>query len=67
MFCSAFIPSLHQEILDFYEFMKPRPAEQNMRRDVGNRVKEVIVRLWPTAKVPRLLAINISNVFSYSH
>lgn len=49
--CSAFILSLHQEIVHFYEFMKPRPAEENMRRDVGNRVKEVIVRLWPTAKV----------------
>lgn len=43
--------SLHEEIVDFYRFMSPRPEEEAMRRDVVNRVEAVIKDLWPTAKV----------------
>lgn len=42
---------LHEEILDFYNFMKPRTAEHTMRQEVIARVQEVIRRLWPTADV----------------
>ena len=42
---------LHEEILDFYNFMKPRTAEHAMRQEVIARVQEVILRLWPTAEV----------------
>ncbi|KAL9975956.1 hypothetical protein ACROYT_G013180 [Oculina patagonica] len=42
---------LHEEILDFYNFMKPRTAEHAMRQEVIARVQEVIKRLWPTAEV----------------
>ena len=42
---------LHEEILDFYNFMKPRTVEHTMRQEVIARVQEVIRRLWPTADV----------------
>lgn len=45
------LPSLHEEIVDFYHFMSPRPEEEAMRRDVVNRIEAVIKNLWPTAKV----------------
>uniref|UniRef100_A0A671SPW9 polynucleotide adenylyltransferase n=1 Tax=Sinocyclocheilus anshuiensis TaxID=1608454 RepID=A0A671SPW9_9TELE len=45
------LPSLHEEIVDFYNFMSPRPEEEEMRRDVVNRVEAVIKDLWPMAKV----------------
>lgn len=45
------INGLHEEIVDFYHFMSPRPEEEAMRRDVVNRVEAVIKDLWPTAKV----------------
>jgi len=44
-------PSLHEEIVDFYHFMSPRPEEEAMRRDVVSRIEAVIKNLWPTAKV----------------
>ncbi|ROL42074.1 Non-canonical poly(A) RNA polymerase PAPD7 [Anabarilius grahami] len=45
------INGLHEEIVDFYNFMSPRPEEEAMRRDVVNRIEAVIKNLWPTAKV----------------
>ncbi|XP_051999959.1 terminal nucleotidyltransferase 4A-like [Xyrauchen texanus] len=45
------INGLHEEIVDFYNFMSPRPEEEEMRRDVVNRIEAVIKDLWPTAKV----------------
>lgn len=42
---------LHEEMLDFYNFMKPRSAEHAMRQEVISRVQEVIKQLWPTAEV----------------
>ncbi|XP_051576080.1 terminal nucleotidyltransferase 4A-like isoform X2 [Myxocyprinus asiaticus] len=45
------INGLHEEIVDFYHFMSPRPEEEAMRRDVVNRIEAVIKDLWPTAKV----------------
>ncbi|CAJ1061776.1 terminal nucleotidyltransferase 4A-like [Xyrichtys novacula] len=45
------INGLHEEIVDFFSFMSPRPEEEAMRRDVVNRIENVIKDLWPTARV----------------
>ncbi|KAG1940159.1 terminal nucleotidyltransferase 4A-like isoform X1 [Pimephales promelas] len=45
------VNGLHEEIVDFYHFMSPRPEEEAMRRDVVSRIEAVIKNLWPTAKV----------------
>ncbi|XP_029360167.1 terminal nucleotidyltransferase 4A-like isoform X1 [Echeneis naucrates] len=45
------INGLHEEIMDFFNFMSPRPEEEAMRRDVVNRIESVIKDLWPTAQV----------------
>ncbi|XP_027869322.1 terminal nucleotidyltransferase 4A-like [Xiphophorus couchianus] len=45
------INGLHEEIMDFFSFMSPRPEEEAMRRDVVNRIESVIKDLWPTARV----------------
>ncbi|XP_070823271.1 terminal nucleotidyltransferase 4A-like isoform X1 [Chaetodon trifascialis] len=45
------INGLHEEIMDFFNFMSPRPEEEAMRRDVVNRIEGVIKDLWPTARV----------------
>uniref|UniRef100_A0A3P9P4C7 Terminal nucleotidyltransferase 4A n=1 Tax=Poecilia reticulata TaxID=8081 RepID=A0A3P9P4C7_POERE len=42
------INGLHEEIVDFFNFMSPRPEEEAMRRDVVNRIEGVIKDLWPT-------------------
>lgn len=43
--------SLHEEIVDFFNFMSPRPEEEAMRRAVVNRIEGVIKDMWPTARV----------------
>ncbi|KAB5586586.1 hypothetical protein PHYPO_G00003410 [Pangasianodon hypophthalmus] len=45
------VNGLHEEIVDFYAFMSPRPEEEAMRRDVVNRIESVIRNLWPAANV----------------
>ncbi|XP_017347509.2 terminal nucleotidyltransferase 4A [Ictalurus punctatus] len=45
------VNGLHEEIVDFYAFMSPRPEEEAMRRDVVNRIESVIKNLWPAANV----------------
>ncbi|XP_037533014.1 terminal nucleotidyltransferase 4A [Nematolebias whitei] len=45
------INGLHEEIVDFFNFMSPRPEEEAMRRDVVSRIEGVIKELWPTARV----------------
>lgn len=42
---------LHKEILDFYEYIKPRPSEIRMRADLVERVKRIILRQYPEATV----------------
>jgi len=42
---------LHQEILDFFEYMKPIPEEEFMRDRVVQRIEAVVSRLWPESKV----------------
>ncbi|XP_050794131.1 terminal nucleotidyltransferase 4A isoform X4 [Gopherus flavomarginatus] len=45
------VQGLHEEIIDFYDFMSPRPEEATMRREVVKRIETVIKDLWPTADV----------------
>ncbi|KAM4706126.1 terminal nucleotidyltransferase 4A [Rhinophrynus dorsalis] len=45
------IKGLHEEIMDFYEFMSPRPEEAAMRREVVKRIETIIKDLWPSADV----------------
>lgn len=45
------IVGLHEEILDFYEYMKPTPEEHFMRRNVVKQISKVIKEVWPEAIV----------------
>ncbi|XP_020651245.3 terminal nucleotidyltransferase 4A isoform X1 [Pogona vitticeps] len=45
------IQGLHEEIIDFYDFMSPRPEEAVMRKEVVKRIEAVIKDLWPVADV----------------
>ncbi|XP_061807050.1 terminal nucleotidyltransferase 4A-like isoform X1 [Nerophis lumbriciformis] len=45
------VNGLHEEIVDFFNFMSPCPEEEAMRRDVVKRIESVIKELWPTARV----------------
>lgn len=54
------VNGLHEEIVDFFNFMSPRPEEEAMRRNVVNRIEGVIKDLWPTSKV------RVSNRASWS-
>ena len=42
---------LHQEIVEFAKFLQPTAQERRKRQDAIARVKEVIVSLWPSARV----------------
>ena len=44
-------PGLHEEICDFYEYMRPRPSEIQMRSEVILRTMSIILNRWPRAKV----------------
>lgn len=46
-----FPPRLHEEVIDFYNFMSPRPEEAAMRKEVVDRIETIIKELWPTADV----------------
>ncbi|XP_068616238.1 terminal nucleotidyltransferase 4A-like [Brachionichthys hirsutus] len=45
------VNGLHEEIVDFFNFISPRPEEEAMRRGVVSRIEGVIKDLWPTARV----------------
>ncbi|XP_054153059.1 terminal nucleotidyltransferase 4B-like [Oppia nitens] len=45
------IIGLHQEIEDFYNYMKPTACEHQMREDVVKRITKVVTDVWPQAKV----------------
>ncbi|KAL4616939.1 DNA polymerase sigma-like [Arapaima gigas] len=48
---SSGVDGLHEEIVDFYNFMCARPEEAAMRKEVVNRIETVIKELWPSADV----------------
>ncbi|XP_078395207.1 terminal nucleotidyltransferase 4A isoform X3 [Cetorhinus maximus] len=45
------VTGLHEEIMDFYNFVSPRPEEETMRKEVVKRIESVIKELWPAADV----------------
>ncbi|KAI7799276.1 terminal nucleotidyltransferase 4A [Triplophysa rosa] len=45
------VDGLHEEIMDFYNFMSPRPEEATMRQEVVDRIESIIKELWPSADV----------------
>ncbi|XP_072365583.1 terminal nucleotidyltransferase 4A isoform X2 [Scyliorhinus torazame] len=45
------VTGLHEEIMEFYNFVSPRPEEETMRKEVVKRIESVIKDLWPTADV----------------
>lgn len=48
---------LHEEILDFAEYIKPTQEEMLMRQDVVERIRKCVLALWPKAKVFWLFCI----------
>ncbi|XP_071516564.1 terminal nucleotidyltransferase 4B-like [Panulirus ornatus] len=45
------VVGLHQEMEDFYSWMCPSEEEHTMRKRVVERIEQVIVDLWPQARV----------------
>ena len=42
---------MHEEIEDFFQFMVPTAVEHDARIQVVNRIRTVIRKLWPQAKI----------------
>ena len=42
---------LHEEVNDFYDYMKPRPSEVRMRMDVLSRVMNIVLYRYPLAQI----------------
>lgn len=42
---------LHEEINDFYEYMKPHPSEVRMRMDVMSRAMNIVLYRYPAAQI----------------
>jgi len=42
---------LHEEIEDFYVYMRPLPEEQLMRTDIITRLSQIVMELWSSAEV----------------
>ncbi|BBN04554.1 non-canonical poly(A) RNA polymerase PAPD5/7 [Marchantia polymorpha subsp. ruderalis] len=49
-FRSPFL-QLHQEIVDFCNFVTPTEKEQKIRDDAVQRVREVVMSIWPSCQV----------------
>lgn len=53
--CYEGIEGLHQEIEEFYEYMKPKSPEYSIRIEVQTRITKVIEDLWKDAVVSTFL------------
>ncbi|KAK4321103.1 hypothetical protein Pmani_008048 [Petrolisthes manimaculis] len=42
---------LNQEIIDLYKWLSPTPRERKARREVTEKIREVVKCLWPQARV----------------
>lgn len=65
-FFFSFCTRLHEEIIDFYNFMSPRPEEATMRQEVVDRIESVIKELWPSADVSEITASLKFIVYGYT-
>uniref|UniRef100_A0AAG5CPQ5 polynucleotide adenylyltransferase n=1 Tax=Anopheles atroparvus TaxID=41427 RepID=A0AAG5CPQ5_ANOAO len=45
------IVGLHEEIEQFYAHMIPTPTEHSLRVMVVNRIEQIVLNLWPSARV----------------
>lgn len=63
-FYSPGIVGLHEEIEDFYNYMKPTPEEHSMREDVVQRISNVIIDVWPEAQVQKSTQLKLNSRFS---
>eukprot|EP00045_Choanoeca_perplexa_P008929 m.84216 g.84216 ORF g.84216 m.84216 type:complete len:382 (-) comp14680_c0_seq16:46-1191(-) len=43
--------ALHQELVDFYDYIQPTPAEMAMRGEVVGRIIDVVQGIWAKAEV----------------
>lgn len=46
-----FSSSLHDEIIEFYNYMSPKKCEHELRLKVVHKIENAIHELWPQAKV----------------
>ncbi|CAG9323550.1 unnamed protein product [Blepharisma stoltei] len=42
---------LHEEIIDFYDFMQPNPLEKANQEDILNRLTAMVKSIWPDAEI----------------
>lgn len=42
-------PRLHKEIIDFYEYVRPRDFEERVRQDLVENLRTIIKKKWPDA------------------
>jgi DNA polymerase sigma len=43
--------ALHEELIDFYEFMKDTPEEVSKKERIVTQLEEVAQSIWPDASV----------------
>jgi DNA polymerase sigma len=48
---TKFPMALHEEIWSFSQWLTPTTEEQSMRQDVVNRLRKIVLKLWPEASV----------------
>lgn len=51
VFANIMLFRLHEEIVDFFNYMCPSPEEHFLRLKVVRRIEQVICSLWPDSKV----------------
>lgn len=51
---TKFPMALHEEIWSFSQWLTPTTEEQSMRQDVVNRLRKIVVKLWPEASVRQI-------------
>lgn len=59
-----YLPSLrgiHDEILDFWNWLKPTAEEIGSRRKVFNQVKSILLEIWPEAQI--IMFGSVGNIF----
>ncbi|KAF3929496.1 hypothetical protein ABW19_dt0201378 [Dactylella cylindrospora] len=42
---------LHKEVIDFYNYIKPRPYEHVVRHDLVRRLRQIVRQRWPDADI----------------
>jgi non-canonical poly(A) RNA polymerase PAPD5/7 len=45
------VTSLHKEIIDFYDYVRPRDFEENVRRELVSKLEALVRRKWHDARI----------------